>query len=189
MQCENCGASLTEGASICPECGEPVSADAGTTVTPAPAPAAALPKSRRSWVVAAVAVVAVVVIAIGGYLVIKQASSGTGPEGAALRMMNAFALYDAQGILDNATHASLNTTDQATFSKQAADSKKNNKGLPAVKNIKVTKVTQASQDATTATVQLSAQWLTDAAKSTYTARTETLTVIKQDGKWVVRLFQ
>jgi hypothetical protein len=50
-------------------------------------------------------------------------------------------------------------------------------------------VTIASQEATTAIVQLDAQWLTDASKGTYAQRTETLTVVKQNGKWLVRLFQ
>jgi hypothetical protein len=192
MQCKYCGAPLSDDALTCPECGKSTvgAIPTGSTSAPAPAPrpAAARPKGRRTAVVAVVAVVAIAVVAFGGYLAFKQFGASTGPDGAAVRMMNAFATYDAQGILDNATHASLTTTDQAAFAKQADDSKTKNGGLAAVKDIKVVKVTLASQDATTATVQLSAQWLTDAAKKTYTPRTETLTVVKQNGTWLVRLF-
>jgi hypothetical protein len=183
MQCEKCGAQLAPGADVCPECAEPVSRDAVAGVTPL------APKPQRRWLVTLMSVVAVAIIGVGGYLIWTQASAPSTPDGAAMAMMKAFAAYDARGILDNATHASLTTTDQATFAEQAAASKAKNKGLAAVKDLVVVKVTKSSADATSATVQLSANWLTDAAKATYTKRTETLTVIKQDGKWLVRLFQ
>jgi uncharacterized membrane protein YvbJ len=182
MRCETCGAFLTEGASVCPQCGKPV--DGGVS-----AASPKNPKSRPVWLIPAVAAVAVIVIAVGAYLFFTLPTNSTGPEGAAMRMMTAFADYDAQSVLDNATHASLTATDQAAFVKQGVDAKTKNKSLPQVKNIKITKVTLASSNAATATVQLSADWLTDATEKTYTTRAETLTVVKQDGKWLVRLFQ
>jgi hypothetical protein len=214
MRCENCGAPVDEGAEACPECSatvadrrtpdafvdEGVATEEAAEVEPDDAedapeedsiPPVARGRSKgRSVVVALVAVVAVAIIAVGGWLVAKQVGGSTGPEGAAVRMMNAFAAYDATGILDNAVHASMDATDQAVFAKQAADAKTGNKGLAAVKDIKVTKVTLASQDATSATVEFTAQWLTDAAKGTYTKRAETLTVVRQNGVWLVgRLFE
>lgn len=186
MKCTNCGAPIEEGASVCPACGEPVSSD-----VPVSASVATVGSSKRpSWLIPVVAVIAVIVIGIGGYLLwSSNTASANTPEAAALRMMNAFATYDGQGVLDNATHASLTATDQVAFKKQAVDAKTKAKNLPAVKNIKVTKVTQDATDTLAATVELSAQWLTDQAKGTYTTRTETLSMVKQSGKWMVRLFK
>lgn len=183
MKCENCGANVPDDVASCPDCGAPAA--------PAPsAPASGSGSSRRrGLIVGIVALVALAVIVAGGALIFRQFGASNSPDGAVLRMMNAFAAYDAQGILDNATHASLTATDQATFAQQAATSKTDNKGLPAVKNISITKVTLASPDATSATVQLTADWLSDAGSKKYTQRAETLTVVKQDGKWLVKLFQ
>ena len=185
MQCEVCGAELAEGSSTCSDC--------GAAQTPITADAPPVSKTRkptgRTLLTILVAIVALTIVGVGGYVIWAQLAAQSGPDGAALRMMRAYATYDAEGILSNATHASLTATDEATFIKQAADSKKANGGLPAVKDIKVVKVTQASKDATTATVRLSAKWLTDPETKKYTERQEILTVIKQGGKWVVRLFQ
>jgi len=193
MQCVKCGADLPPGADVCPECGEGVyrgpGASAAGVASPAPRRSSAAPKRRRTLLLLLAAVVIVAVVGVGGYLALSRGTALTGPDGAAVRMMTAFAQYDAQGILDNATHESLTTTDQASFSKQIADEKVKDGSLAAVKDIKVVRVTIASPTATTATVQLSASWLTDPSKGTYTPRTETLTVIKQGGKWLVRLFQ
>lgn len=185
MKCDICGADLPAGATACAECGAAV----GTDPSPVAAGAGRSKPTRRTWLAVLIAIVALTVIGVGGWMVYARVSAQATPEAAALRMMNAFASYDAQGILDNATHSSLTETDVATFIKQAADSKTANKGLPAVKDIKVTKTTLASDDATSATVQLSANWLTDAATKKYAARDEILTVVKQNGKWLVRLFQ
>lgn len=185
MQCEICGSALAEGSTTCHDCGAaqtPAAADAR------PVSARSKPKGR-TWLAIIGAIVALTIVGVGGYVIWAQLAAQSGPDGAALRMMKAYATYDADGILANATHASLTATDEATFAKQAADSKKTNGGLPAVKDIKVVKVTQASKDATTATVRLSAKWLTDPETKKYTERQEILTVIKQNGKWVVRLFQ
>lgn len=184
MQCEVCGAQLAEGSSTCPDCGAAQSPAASGS-----RPSLRRKPQRRTWLALLLALVALTVVGAGGYVIWAQLAAQSGPDGAALRMMRAYASYDADGILENATHASLTATDEATFAKQAADSKKANKGLPAVKDIQVVKVTQASKDATTATVRLSAKWLTDAETKKYTERQEILTVIKQNGKWVVRLFQ
>lgn len=184
MQCEICGATLPEGATTCPECGAAVAgASEAVPAVTKPGP------RRRTWLIVVLAILALTVVGVGGFVIYAQLTSQAGPDGAALRMMQAFGEYDAEGILANATHSSLTATDEAAFAQQAVDAKKENGGLPAVKDIEVTKVTIASEDATTATVQLTAKWLTDAATKKYTERDEILTVIKEDGKWLVRLFQ
>lgn len=154
----------------------------------APQPKPVAPRPRRAWLVALVSVIVVAILAAGGYLVWTQATASTGPDGAALRMMKAYATYDAAGILANATHSSLDATDQAAFAQTMASQKAKYNNVPAVKDVTVVKVTMASQNATIATVQLSESELADASTRTYTPRTETLTVVKQDGQWLVRLF-
>jgi len=201
MQCDKCGATLGFGADACAKCGAPVDRPEGAAAPIAMDPVADAPvavgqsvpvssaSSRPTWIVPVVAAIAVLLIAAGGYFVFRGVGGANGPDAAAVRMMNGFASYNATAILDNATHASLSTTDQAQFAQQAADAKKGNNGLAAVKDIKVVSVTLDPKDPNAATVKLSAQWLTDAAKKVYTARTETLTLVKQNGKWLVRLFQ
>jgi len=191
MQCEKCGAAAAEGAAVCPECGDRL----GTaTPVPVPAPGATVPavpaSQRPAWLVPVVALLVLAVIAAAAYFLwLKPTTTVGGPAGAATRMMEAFAAYDAEGILDNATHASMSTTDVAAFTKQAADAKKLAAGKPGLKDLKILETTVDPADKNTAIVKLSAQWLTDQEKGTYTQRTETLTVIKKDGKWQVRLFQ
>jgi len=198
MQCEQCGARLGFGADACAECGAPVKRPAGAaapdldlTAVDAPLPKGidARPSDRRiGWVLPVVVAVVLIAIAAGGFFLIKGLSGANGPDAAAVRMMNGFANYDADAILDNVTHASLTATDVAMFAQQTADHKRDNNGLVAVKEISVVKVTQDPKTPNVATVQLSARWLTDPAKKTYTTRTETLTLVKQSGKWLVKLF-
>lgn len=192
MLCEKCGAAVAEGTANCPECGEPM----GVAVTiPVPAPEATVPSVPRSqrpaWLIPAIAVAVLLVIAAGAYFLWPTITGSveTAPAAAVVRMMDSFAAYDAQGILDNATHSSMSTTDVAAFVKQAADAKKLAAGKPGLKDLKIIKTTYDAKDKNTAVVQVSAQWLTDQAKGTYTQRTETLTVVLKDGKWLVRLFQ
>jgi nitrate reductase NapE component len=185
MQCEICGSALAEGETTCHDCGAAQTPGSSGTRSVA---GRRKPKGR-TWLAVVLAIVALTIVGAGGYVIWAQLAAQSGPDGAAIRMMKAYANYDADGILANATHASLTETDEATFAKQAADSKKTNKGLPAVKDIKVVKVTQTSKDATSATVRLSAKWLTDPETRKYTERQEILTVIKEKGKWIVRLFQ
>lgn len=187
MQCEKCGAAAADGAAVCPECGELLAS------TPVSAPVLSEPPAskRPAWLVPVVALLALAVIGVAAYFLWLKpvTTTAAGPAGAATRMMEAFAAYDAEGILDNATHASMSTTDVAAFTKQAADAKKLAAGKPGLKDLEIVETTIDPDDKNTAIVKLSAQWLTDQEKGTYTQRTETLTVIYKDGKWQVRLFQ
>ncbi len=200
MQCEECGAVSDSGADVCAECGAPVKSSAGAAaslvsdrVEDSPregtgsAPAAA-PRPARSRLVLVAAAIAVLLIAAGGYFVWQGLSGANTPGAAAVRMLNGLASYDAKAILDNAAHSSLTATAQAEFAQQAADAKKGNKGLIAVKNVAVVKVTIDPKDPNVATVDLSGLWLTETSKPTYTARTETLTLVRENGTWLVRLF-
>jgi len=101
--------------------------------------------------------------------------------------MNAYAVYDAKGFLDNVTKASLTATDVASYEAAAASLKADNKDKPQVKDIKVLKVTIDPANPDQATVQLSEQIL-DPVKGTYSPRTDTLSMVKQNGKWLVRLY-
>jgi hypothetical protein len=194
MECTNCGVDIPAGAEDCPGCGLPAGAAPATAAVPTDAKSpsrrsdggsdsAAAPGHRPLFIGIAVAVV-VVALGLAGFFVLR--ALGDTPEGAVSRMMSAYANYDGQGILDNATHASLTATDQASFRQQNAKLQAASKGLPAIKGLKITNTTHPN--ATTAVVQFSASWLTDPAKGTYTQRDEVLTVIKQNGTWVVRLF-
>jgi hypothetical protein len=211
MQCTNCGTELQPGATVCPSCEQRVvltrkavepprrraaatSATADKPFVPQPADAAIIVDKRAAtdrpaWFLPVLAVVIVAAIAAGVWFVSSaMKSSANTPELAATRMMEAYASYDARGMLDNVTRSSLTATDEATFEKQVVDSKVANKGLPVIKDIKVTKVTIDPKDPTKATVQLS-EMILDTAKGTYVARTDTLTVLKQsDGRWLVKLF-
>lgn len=186
MQCQKCGATVADGAATCPACGEPMTGPA-----PMSGSSTARASRRPAWLIPVIAVVVLAIIAVGAYFLWPKVTGGTqsGPAGAVTRMMGAFAAYDAAGILDNATHASMTATDVAAFTKQAADAKKLAGGKPGLKDLKIVKTTIDAKDKNKAVVQLTAQWLTDQAKGTYVQRTETLTVVLKDGKWQVQLFQ
>jgi hypothetical protein len=142
--------------------------------------------SRRSRLIAAV-IVAVIVVTGGGWWMYSAATTGANtPGAAALRMMQAYGDYDAAGLLANATHGSLTTAAQAALEQQYASAKAASKG-PAVKDITVTKVTIDPKDPDSATVRISEQIL-DPNKGTYSPRTDTLSLVKQNGTWLVRLF-
>jgi flagellar basal body-associated protein FliL len=217
MDCEKCGAELTEGAETCSDCGEPltveteasatpkkrtrtkpatdatpaddmgdVGVDAGTPDEPMPGEAPSGGGKRIAMI--AVVVLLVVAAAIAGVLVVRsRVTAAASPEAAAKAMLTAYAAYDATGILDNATHASLATSDVAQFEKQATEAKTAAKNQPSVKNVVIGKVTLDTADKTKATVEVTAEWL-DPATSTYAKRTESLIVVQQDGKWLVQLF-
>ncbi len=208
MQCAKCGADLQPGATVCPSCETRVvptrksvaaprkraSAPAAPAASPAvpavPAASAQRPTSagRPAWQVPALLAVVAVVVAVSGWVVFSVFNTGANtPEGAALRVMQAYAVYDARGMLNNMTHASLTATDQATFEKQAADTKVANKGVDLLKDIAVTKVTVDPKNPNVATVQLTESIL-DAKTGKYALRNETLSLVKQDGKWLVKLF-
>jgi hypothetical protein len=182
MSCDKCGAA-TDGSATCPECGEPLAPVAAMTSAPA--------AKRPAWLVPVIAAVVLLAIGVGGYFLWSSVWGPTqsGPEGAVTRMMSAFGTYDGEAMLENVTHASLTATDVASFIKQSNDAKTAAGGKPGLKDLKIVETTYNETDKNTAVVKVSAQWLTDQAKGTYTQRTETLTVILQDGKWLVRLFQ
>lgn len=200
MQCQKCGAVLGFGADACAKCGAPADRPAGaaalvpedsiTGAPEAPVPgrarvSAPATSSRPTWLVPVVAAIAILIIAVGGYFVFRGLSGANGPDAAAVRMMNGLANYDTDAILDNVTHASFTATDQAMFAQRTAEAKKDNNGLAYVKNIKVVSTTIDPKDPNVATVKLSAEWL---AKGKYAARVDTLTLVKQNGEWLVRLF-
>lgn len=224
MECDKCGAEMSEDARACPQCGEPAAAAAdpqgdppdedtgapeGTEGaepeqpseeappstepertfegTPASAEASGREAGGRSTkaIIAAIAVVVVVVVGLAGYFVWRGMQPTSTPQGAATAMLNAYARYDAKGILDVSTHSALKPAQVTEFEKQAAEAKKRAGGKPGVKDIKIGKV---SQTGGTAEVKFSAKWLTDPAKGTYESRDETLTVVQQSGKWLVQLF-
>jgi hypothetical protein len=221
MDCEKCGAEVLEGADTCPECGEPTGAPdqasvetpdvAVDTIEPAedsefgtaggpetetetasePEEAEEAPSKKR-WVVWAIAVGVIAVLAVGGYFLFSAGLlgflTGNDPGSAATRMLKAYANYDSQGILDNSTHTSMAADGIKEFEKQAADAKKAANGTPGVKDIKVVSVTIDSKDSNKATVEISGSWLTDPATGKYEARTEKLQMVKENGKWLVKLF-
>jgi heme-degrading monooxygenase HmoA len=204
MECEKCGAEIDEGAEKCQECGEPVAAavseqEAFFAEEPAPAadPADVEPVpiadpgekptgGGKKPLVAVLVVLLVAALAVGGWFAFQRFGAADSPEAVAKAMLTAYSKYDAQGILDSATHKSLPADGVKEFETQAAEAKKRANGKPGVKDFEVLKVT--SDSAEQATVEITGQWLTDPAKGTYTKRTEKLTVVKQDGKWLVKLF-
>jgi hypothetical protein len=186
MICEKCGAAATDGTANCPECGEPMAPSAPAASVPVTAEGA-VPK-RRVWVLTAIGAIVLLAIAAAGYFLWPKAAI-IGPEGAATRMLEAYAAYDGAGMLANAAPSSLTATDVAAFEKQMADTKVAANGKPTLTDLKILKTTVEPKDPNTAVVQVSAQWLTDPATGTYTQRTDQLTVIYKDGKWLVRLFQ
>ncbi|HEX9092559.1 MAG TPA: zinc-ribbon domain-containing protein [Coriobacteriia bacterium] len=226
MDCEKCGAEVTEGAQTCPECGEPVQApvaeaatdtfgfaasaavpeeDAGSEaddaflddvepaapapaaepVTAAPVIVAPEPGGKKGLLIAIVALI-VIALAAGGWFAYTKLAAAASPESVAVKMLEGYAAYDAQAILNTATHDSLPADGVKEFETQAAEAKTRANGKPGVKSIKVSSVKMDNADQ--ATVVISAEWLTDPAKGTYEKRDETLTVIKKDGKWLVKLF-
>lgn len=225
MQCTKCGAEVQPGATVCPVCEERVvltrksvavprnraaapapspaaTAGAGPVGTAVPAKAAAASKPRLSMrmittkqIMIAVAAIVLVVAGWLGYTLL--ASGPNTPDAAALRFMQAYAGYDARGMLDNSTHASFTTTDQATFEREMARAATEQQGQPLYKDIKVTSVNIAPEDPNSAVVRLSAQMLGGASTGTtataaatatpaYSPRDEVLTVVKPAGKWLVK---
>jgi len=202
MDCDKCGAELTEGAEICPECGEPVTAtgtpepvesfdtdaapaETADVVTEPVTEAAPAGGGKRIALIAAVVLVIAAVVGGAWWFIQGRVSAAASPEAAAKTMLEAYSRYDAQGILDSATHASLATSDVAQFEKQAAEAKTRAKNAPSVKNVSIGKVTPDGTDK--ATVEVTAEWL-DPATGKYAKRTEKLIVVKQEGKWLVQLF-
>lgn len=194
MICEKCGAPAVDGAAVCPECGEPMvrtgALSPAMSVPAKPAvsvPAQAGSSKRPAWLIPAVAAIALIAIVAAGVFLWPKAAL-TGPGGAATRMLEAYAAYDGAGMLENATHASMTTTDVAAFEKQVADAKAASGGKPNLTDLQIMKTTVDPKDPNTAVVQVSAQWLTDPVKGTYTQRTDQLSVVYKDGRWLVQLF-
>jgi hypothetical protein len=220
MQCTNCGAELQPGATVCPSCEvrvvpskqaveTPRKRAAAQVARPAARPAADAavkapepPKARDAseppaWVKPAVVVLAVLAVAAVAWFLYSILNAGPNtPDGAAVRFMQAYATYDAQGMLDNSTHASFTATDLATFQHDMANAPADAKAHPIYTDIKVSSVTIEPADPSTAIVKLSAMMLNSisappsaAPTSTvaYSPRDETLTVVKSStGKWLVK---
>jgi len=182
MVCDKCGAAVADGATVCPQCGESLAPPTAS------APAKRVSGSKRSAWRVPVIIVIVLAIAAAAYFLWPRTPALVGPAGAAMRMLEASAVYDAAGYLDNATHGSLTATDVAAFTKQVENAKVQAKGAPNVKDIKIITTTYDPADKNKAVVELSAQWLTDPAKGTYTQRTDRISVVYKDGKWQVVLF-
>lgn len=214
MDCEKCGAEIEEGAESCPECGEPVAGAADTKAaeeptaeaaaeetpadepaevvveepaSPAEPPAAAAPPSGGSRKLLMVIAAVVVLALVGGgvWFVTSRVASASSPEAAAKAMLDAYAVYDAKGILDVATHDTMKAADITQFEKQAADAKTTAKGAASLKNIVIGKSSKTGTDSVT--VDVTAEWL-DAATGKYAKRTEKLIVVNRGGKWLVELF-
>jgi hypothetical protein len=205
MDCEKCGAELTEGAEKCTDCGEMVAAETAVEANATEENAVTEPVfepdavmgadveakpaggTRRIAMIAAVVLVIVAIVAGGAWFVQSRVVAADTPDAAVKAMLTAYAAYDAKGILDNATHASLATSDVAQFEKQATEAKTAAKNQASVKNVVIGKVTPDAKDKAKATVEVTAEWL-DPSTGKYTKRTETLIAVKQDGKWLVQLF-
>lgn len=222
MQCTNCGAEIQPGATICPSCEARVVLTKQSVATPrkrAAAPAARptaskpvvarpakAPKARKvrdgseppAWVRPVVIAVAAVVLAAGAWFLYAILTGGPNtPDAVAVRFLQAYASYDARGMLDNSTHASFTTTDLATFEHQMTGATADEKAHPIYTGIKVTSVTLDPTDPNMAIVKLSAQMLDSVGGSSnattasvtpgaYSPRDETLTVVKTGGKWLVK---
>jgi hypothetical protein len=176
----------------------PVATPSAPAATPESGQAATPPASprirhsaddeRRPWQSPVLVLITVVVLVVTGWVLWAVLGTNTNtPQAAALRMMSAYGAYDAAGILDNVTHSSLTSAEIAAFEKQVTDGKASNQSRPWVKDVVITTSTVDPKDPNSATVQLTEQIL-DASKGTYSPRNETLALVKQNGKWLVRLF-
>jgi len=186
MLCDKCGAVADGGAAVCPECGGTLAI--AEIAKRAPMTRSPRDRKRPAWLIPAVAAVVLLGIAAAAFLLWPRTPALTGPAGAVQRMLEASAVYDAAGYLDNATHGSLTATDVAAFTKQVENAKAQAKGAPNVKDVKIIATTYDPADKNKAAVELSAQWLTDPVKGTYTTRTDRISVVYKDNKWQVVLF-
>lgn len=211
MDCEKCGASVPQDAETCPECSEPVAAaapadeaadffaekpaaadaDTADAATSADAPSDAAPQTeapeggRKPLLIIVAAVVVLALVGGGVWFAMSRVASASSPQAAAKAMLEAYAAYDAKGILAVATHDTMKDTDIAQFEKQAAEAKKTAKDQPSLKNISIGAVSEDATDKVT--VDVTAEWL-DPATGKYAKRTEKLVLVKRDGKWLVELF-
>ncbi len=145
MICEKCGAAAADGTAMCPECGEPMT-QAGAAKPTVSVPAKTGASKRPTWLVPAVAAVVLIAIAAAGVYFLWPKAALAGPEGAATRMLEAYAAYDGAGMLENATHASMTATDIAAFEKQVADAKVASGGKPNLTDLKILKAAVDPKD-------------------------------------------
>jgi len=213
MDCEKCGAEVTEAADTCPECGEPLAAETPDTFADAAAPAAdqdtpptadepdagedAKPGSlnKKAGLIALVGLLVVVALAavalfvpIGGASLYSKMTNVNDPATVAKRMLDAYAKYDAAGILATTNSSAMAAADKQTFEDEAGKAKERAKGKDGVKDYKVGTVTIDPKDPTKAMVEVTGMWLQDPEKGEYAQRTDQLPMIQQGGKWVVQIF-
>jgi hypothetical protein len=217
MDCEKCGASVPENADTCPECGEPVASEIDLDWEDTPAAAASVDAADQApdpapdevadaapeedapeepsekpgmpgWMGALILLLIVVLIGAGGYFGWQYIQNQTNnPSAVVTRMLDAYAKYDAQGILDNSTQGSFVTSDTAAFTQQAEAAKTSAGGKPGVKDVKILTVTIDPKNPDAATVQISGSWL-DSTSGAYTPSTQTINVVRENGRWLVKLF-
>jgi hypothetical protein len=147
-----------------------------------------------------VVIVLAVLVVAGAALFLRAIVTGPSntPDAAVMRFMQAYATYDAQGMLDNSTHSSFTTTDLAAFQQDLASVPADVKARPVYTDIKIVSAIIQANDPNIAIVKLSAMMLDNApasssaatsatAAGTYSPRDETLTVVKSSaGKWLVK---
>jgi hypothetical protein len=183
---EDAAASDAASPQVQPDAAPPAPPSAvAVEAPPAPEPPDGEPSRRRPVVLVVAAVLVLALLGGLGWFVYSRVAEAASPAGVVKAMLVAYGEYDAKGMLDVSTHDTLKPADEESFAKQATDAKTKAKGKTGVINVTVVKVTETAPDK--ATVEVSAEWL-DPAKLTYTKRTETLVVVKKDGKWLVQLF-
>jgi hypothetical protein len=167
----------------------PATPDEASEVEPAEAEdeGEAKPAGSKRGIIAAIAVAAVIVLAVVGYFAYGAFVINT-PAGVTYRFMSAYGNYDGRGMLQYSTHASMAASEVAQFQQQADAAKKTSKGKPFLKDIKIGTVTIDPKNANSAAVKFTASFL-NTQNGKYTVQNESVTLVRQSGKWLVKLFQ
>jgi flagellar basal body-associated protein FliL len=194
MDCGKCGAEIEEAAGACPECGQPTPAAAESLAPPTgdaipmvaeDAPAAPKARGRSRVLEIVVAVVVIALVAAAGWFIVTRVSFAASPEAVAKQMFDAYAQFDAKTMLTLSTRDTIKEADAKQFQDQAATAKAAANGAPMLKDIVVGPATITTD---TATLEVTAQWLDDPTTGKYAQRTDKITLVKRDGKWLVKLF-
>lgn len=187
MECEKCGAVVAEGAEVCPDCGAAV-AVSGDGESPVDE-SAARERAPKGKLVPMLAIAAVVLVLVGGgvYLLWTAIAQGNSPEAATKGMLKAYAAYDADAMLNYVTHKTMPKDGVKELKEQVANLKDRAGGKPPVKDYTIVKVTMDGKEQ--ATVEIEGEFLTEYSdKGKYETRKDKLTVVKQDGKWLVKMW-